>query len=102
MSIPEVYITTAIKQGPFVSASIRTQLTQFTDLKVRVPRKGRRTAELSINLQNPELTDLYSGIGFQPYMNFLHIKWRGHVVFWGPIVTKEVDFEESSLKLNAM
>lgn len=99
MSIPEVYITSAITgSGPAV---IRAQLTQFFDLKVRIPRKGHRTADLRVNLQSPELAPLYSGIGFETYRNFLYIIWRGQVVYWGPILIKEADFEESSLTIHS-
>lgn len=105
MSVPEVYITSAIHQngsGGYSPAVIRAQLTQFFEFKVRVPRRGYRTAELRVNLLSPELTPLYAGIGFQAYMNFLYVKWRGKVVFWGPISIKEIDMEESSLTLRAV
>lgn len=104
MSIPEVYITSAIHQAGVTGynpAVIRTELTQFFDLKVSVPRKGYRTASLRVNLLNTELNPLYTGNGFKCYSNFLYIIWRGHVVFWGPILIKEIDYEESSLTLQA-
>ena len=106
MSIPEVYITTGIKTdgvGGLTAASIRAQLTQFFDLKVIVPRMGYREAELRVNLLSSELAPLYAGLDtkFSTYSNFLYIKWRGQVVFWGAIITKDIDFDGRSLTIKA-
>src|SRR3954470_3630825 len=105
MSVPEIYITSAI-HGTFTAsrslAVIKAQITQFFEFKLRVPRKGYRTADIRVNLQSSELAPLYSGVDrLNTYANFLYVKWRGHNVFWGPILNKEVDFEENSITLHA-
>lgn len=109
MSVAEVYITSAIHYTggdpgslTFSPAEILAQLTQYDNLKIAVPRKGYRTASFSVNLQSAELAALYAdGGNFNTYSKFLYIKWRGHVVFWGPIIIKEVDYEANSITLQA-
>lgn len=116
MSRAEVYITTGIHNvmgstiidipwtpGARTPAVIRGQITQFKELKVAIPRKNYRTASLQMNLMSPELPQFYTTDDphFDPYRNFLYIKWRSHIIFWGPIITKEVDFEASTITLNA-
>jgi len=117
MSLAQVYITTGIHNvggtwngdhwddppPPRTAATIRGQITQFSNLKVSVPRKGYRTADVTVNLLSPELAQFYTTDDptFSTYMNFLYITWRGHIVFWGPIITKEIDFEGRTLTLHA-
>lgn len=104
MSIPEVYITTGIHgtgQVTRTPAIIRGQITQFFDFNLRVPRKGFRTCDVRVSIYNPELAPLYAGAEqLDPYRNFLYVKWRGHLVFWGQITTKEVDFDTNSVVLH--
>jgi hypothetical protein len=105
MSAPLVYITSAIHgTSPFsvTPAALRAQLTQFTNFSLRVPRKGHRSCDFKLALQSPELAPLYGGIGFRPYMNFVYVSWRGHIVYWGPIVVKEIDFEDNSISIQSM
>lgn len=105
MSVPQIYITTPIRndgEGGRIPAVIRGQLTQFFEFKLRVPRKGYRTADLRVNLLSDELEPLYTtGDHLRTYANFLYVKWRSHVIFWGPILSKEVDFEGNDLTLHA-
>jgi hypothetical protein len=116
MSQAQVYITTGIHNvmgspitdipftpGARTPAVIRGQITQFRNLKIAIPRKNYRTADLTVNLMSPEIEQFYtsSDPDFSTYSNFLYIKWRGHLVFWGPILTKEVDYEGRTLTLHA-
>lgn len=104
MSVPEVYITTGIHGTGATArtpAVIRGQITQFFDFNLRVPRKGYRTCDIRVNLYNDELAPLYAGAErLDPYKNFLYVKWRGRIVFWGQITIKEVDFENNSIVLH--
>jgi hypothetical protein len=117
MSKAQLYITTAIHNvaGSWngdnyddpppdrTPATITGQITQFRNLKIAVPRKGMRTASFDMALLSPELPQFYttSDPHFEPYRNFLFIKWRGHIVFTGPILTKEIDFEGNRITFNA-
>lgn len=108
MSAFTVKITTHLRQnglGGFVSpVVVGDPLTQITQAKVRIPKRGSREAELTINLHSTDLATVYDNAEdnkLRPYKHFLYMEWRGHPVFWGPIVTKEIDFEERSLTLRA-
>lgn len=105
MSLFTARITTPIYQdgaGGFVAATVIATLTQITEAKVKIPKKGAREAEFTANLQSVELNPLYAGAAtFETYASFLHVKWRGFNVFWGPIIAKDVDFDGSTISVRA-
>jgi hypothetical protein len=104
VSIPEIYITNGIhfdSHGGKIPAEIITQLHQFQELNIRIPRKGYRTASMKLNLLSSELAPIYRFNKFTVYSCFLYVKWRGRVVFWGPVLIKEMDFEDNSLVVQA-
>jgi len=104
--IPEIYITNGIKwdgAGSKTPAHIRGQITQFTGFKLQVPRKNYRSCEFTTNLLNPELEDIYAeDPGFESHHNFVYVRWNEQIVFWGPIITKDMDFENNTMQLSAL
>lgn len=103
MSQFTVRITTAIHQdgiGGFTPATVVATLTQVTGVKIKIPKRGQREAEFTVNLNSAELAAIYSSPGgFTTHSKFLHVKWRGFNVFWGPILDKSVDFEAETITL---
>ena len=51
---------------------------------------------MTISIYDPACQDVL------PLERFLHVRYLGHVVFWGPIVTPEWNFDQGTVTINAI
>lgn len=72
------------------------RLTQFTDGQVEIPLNDQRTAKVTISVYDPACQDIL------PLERFLHVRYLGKVVFWGPMTDPVWDVTDGTVTINAL
>ncbi len=72
------------------------RLTQFWDGEVEIPLDDMRSARVTISVYDPACLDVL------PLERFLHVRYQGSVIFWGPITDPEWDLTNGRVTINAL
>lgn len=89
---------------PGTDASVVTNARQVADGLVTIPLSDMRTAQLTLRMDDAATADVRA-VESDPrrwaYRFCLRAFYRGSCVFWGPIITPELDFAAGTIKLSA-
>lgn len=72
------------------------RLTQYENGEVEIPLKDMLSAKVTISIYDPAVLDVL------PLERFLHVRYLGQVVFWGPMTDPDIDLTNGTVTINAL
>lgn len=81
---------------PTVEPVIKRKLFQFWDGETEIELNELRTAKVTISMYDPACEDIL------PLERFLRVRYLGEVIFWGPMLEPDWNFDESKVTINAI
>jgi hypothetical protein len=74
---------------------------QYNGLQVTVPLNGSRECKFTCPIYDINALHQSNVQHFTPLRRFVKVIYRGHVIFWGPIVKPVFNLAENSVEVNA-